>query len=389
MSMLVLIANGTEGIALDATYCTIGSGSSELYSDDNFSTILNIDTVFGKLSFGMAKFIDLTWDIGFSRCGQAMLAWIAYRVHTAALFRIMETQSVSYELFISLSLSLPSLVCLGSTTKSLFAKLGFRNRLALFWIVLSIIWVALWPTITNAMTGYVAESNTLVKLKTGEGYVDISNITSPSNLAFQVNYLNRTLVSIVLETGPNITLWNYFNQIYRAEDFYEPIYYQDVVAYPVYIFQNQSYNPQMWFNIPENVQCVATGVYQWGFSSSIVFAFTIINFLWFLGTYAVWTLMNRKSELCRKGRRLGQYRAMLDVVECIQEDLGMNICAYSEQELQEELKKKGGIKYYVEYGGDDSSHIGITSAKDKDPLRPRFGETYGQLRIRKSRNLET
>jgi hypothetical protein len=31
------------------------------------------------------------------------------------------------------------------------------------WMVLSILWVALWPTITNAMTGYIAENNTLVK----------------------------------------------------------------------------------------------------------------------------------------------------------------------------------------------------------------------------------
>lgn len=149
-------------------------------------------------------------------------------------------------------------------------------------------------------------------------------------------------------------------------------------AYTLYYYQSQVYDPRTYFGNPENVQCVATGIYQWGFSIFILAAFMFINAFWIFGTYGVWVHMNRKSELCRKGRRLGQYRAAVDLVESIQKDLGKNICAYSEEELREQLEKIGGIKYYVDQdSGDRPPHIGISSSRDKGPPRLRFGEVYG------------
>ena len=94
--------------------------------------------------------------------------------------------------------------------------------------------------------------------------------------------------------------------------------------------------------------------------------------------------MNRKSELCRKGRRLGTYRAAVDMVESISRDLGKDICAYSEQELKDALKKQKGIKYYLTLGDKDApSHIGITSRNTIRPMTLRFGELYGQTRDEK------
>ena len=89
--------------------------------------------------------------------------------------------------------------------------------------------------------------------------------------------------------------------------------------------------------------------------------------------------MNRKSELCRKGRSLGQFRAAVDMVESIHRDLGSEICAYSDRELKVELEKQRGIKYYVHRGeGATPSHIGITSRIDRGPVSLRFGESYGK-----------
>jgi hypothetical protein len=81
---------------------TVSIGDPETTS---FSTVLNIDSTFGVLSFGMAKFIDLVWDIVISRGGQALLGWITYKVYTAALMKIMETHIVSSDLYASLTLS--------------------------------------------------------------------------------------------------------------------------------------------------------------------------------------------------------------------------------------------------------------------------------------------
>jgi hypothetical protein len=161
-----------------------------------------------------------------------------------------------------------------------------------------------------------------------------------------------------------------YNNTYTDADVYW------TVAEVFYYYQNQTY-PELYLINPDNVQCVANGVYQWGFSTNIIFVFMTLNGLWTIGTYGVWIHMNRKSELCQKGRRLGKYRATVDLVESICQDLGNDICAYSEKELTEKLEKQGGIKYYVEQGeGDGISHIGITSCRGRGPVSLRFGEPY-------------
>lgn len=380
--------------------------------EDSFSELFNINVAFGTLSFGTAKIIDLIWDVGVSRGGQALLGWITYRVNTASLLRLMETQPVSYDLYSSLSFSWTTIASLVPVTKAFFTKLGFRRKLLILWLLLSIVWVAIWPTITNAMTGYIAENNTLVKLKNATGYGEFEDISAQGNLAFQ--FFNYTISSpsdrdnvtgpIITRTGPNTTLWNDLN---RSKYSFKPsddsidhvqvvqmrnniaetiqdynsskeVGYERETGFDIfYYYDNQTYY-QNYFALSDNVQCVATGIYLWGFSITVTLIFSILNGVWVLCTYGLWCYMIRKSELGRKGRQLGKYRAALDVVESINRDLGKDICAYSEKELSKELAKLDGIQYYVRHGdGDDPSHIGISSRRRGDPISLKFGELYG------------
>ena len=75
------------------------------------TTLLDISVPIGKFSFGMARFIDLVWDVVISRGGQALLGSVTYRVYTAILLRITETQIVPYDLYASLTLSVSTLQC--------------------------------------------------------------------------------------------------------------------------------------------------------------------------------------------------------------------------------------------------------------------------------------
>ena len=70
---LSLITSKSAGQAPGDTYCTTGDYYTA--ASVGFSTVFNNDTAFGTLSFGAAKFINLVWDIGFSRCGQTMLGF--------------------------------------------------------------------------------------------------------------------------------------------------------------------------------------------------------------------------------------------------------------------------------------------------------------------------
>jgi hypothetical protein len=91
----------------------------------------------------------------------------------------------------------------------------------------------------------------------------------------------------------------------------------------------------------------------------------------------VWVHMNRKSELCQKGRQLGKYRAVVDLAEAIRYDLGNDICAYSEKELESELAKFSGVKSGVSYR-DNICHIGLSSKEDSEALKLRYGDVYGR-----------
>jgi hypothetical protein len=110
----------------------------------------------------------------------------------------------------------------------------------------------------------------------------------------------------------------------------------------------------------------------------------VLNLIWTIVTYAIWVHTNRKSELCRKGRVLGKYRAVVDMAEAIEESLGKEICAYSEEEISERLRRKRGVRYVVEEGAERGvrvGHVGLSEKGDGDSVRMRFGEPYGRRRI--------
>jgi len=199
------------------TYCSdLGlQDSANAYAGKpvSLSDILNINIAFGNLSFAIAKFIDLVWDILISRGGQALLLWTTFRVYSAILLWIMETERVSYKLFTTMSFSWATLWSLGPIIQTLFTKLKFRRKVLLSWMALSVIWVILWPTVTNAMTGYVAINKTLIKRQDNISYVDFSDVGKPPNFGFQnfdysASSRNQSVASpVFLQSGPDVALW--------------------------------------------------------------------------------------------------------------------------------------------------------------------------------------
>jgi hypothetical protein len=82
------------------------------------------------------------------------------------------------------------------------------------------------------------------------------------------------------------------------------------------------------------------------------------------------------SDICKKGRRLGLWRAIADISKVMREELGPNICAYSESELAEALKKRPPVMYYVKHGTDqEPGHIGLSS-KSSGRIRLRQDHEY-------------
>jgi len=61
----------------------------------------------------------------------------------------------------------------------------------------------------------------------------------------------------------------------------------------------------------------------------------------------------------------------------MREELGPNICAYSESELREALEKRPPVRYYVRHGSqDEPGHIGL-STRSEGRVRLRWDQDYG------------
>lgn len=117
---------------------------------------------------------------------------------------------------------------------------------------------------------------------------------------------------------------------------------------------------------------------QWGFSFEWLFVATIVNTCWLLGLWILWLDCDVNGEFCKKGRRLGMWRAIADLSEAMREELGPNICAYTEEELAEALKHRPPIKYYATHGtADKPGHIGLTSHTQRK-FSLRWDREYGR-----------
>lgn len=87
--------------------------------------------------------------------------------------------------------------------------------------------------------------------------------------------------------------------------------------------------------------------------------------------YCVWVDANIASHLVRSGRTVrGPFRAAADLAEALNETLGHEYCAYTDDEIEKELEKSGKrLKYHGSHRDDDGPlHIGMTTGEETSML---------------------
>jgi len=86
--------------------------------------------------------------------------------------------------------------------------------------------------------------------------------------------------------------------------------------------------------MPKMCSALPMAIINGAFSALLFYIFSGVNATWFALTYGIRVHMNGKSGLCEKGRWLGKYRVATDIVKAIKNDLGNDICAYLDRELE-------------------------------------------------------
>lgn len=101
------------------------------------------------------------------RGGQALLAYISYRVYTKSLAKIMETCAVPRDTFKAISLQHNTLSGSVTLISTMFRNQNRRARYSIILMVLCGFFVLAFPTWLSAMTGYTAELAAFVSTEGG------------------------------------------------------------------------------------------------------------------------------------------------------------------------------------------------------------------------------
>ena len=141
---------GENGVSCDLT---VPSGSKLEHA-----FMINLRSA-QQLSFSEAKLIDVIWDLVIGQGGRLLMAWAAYRVFMDALVSLMESTSVSYDVYSSLVFDTTSLLSTWEATKALVKSANWRSRVFMFWFCLASFYTLSFPTLMGAATGYVNPSN--------------------------------------------------------------------------------------------------------------------------------------------------------------------------------------------------------------------------------------
>lgn len=301
------------------------------------------------MSFGQAKAADLAFNWAVGRGLQAVLTLVAYRVFTDALLRAAEITYVPYDLFTSLALYSTKIDALWNLGKGLLSLRGWRVKAIVGWLLFSTAYLAAFPSLMDAMSGYEASQTSVLTLPNG------TNLKNPDSSSLE-----------------NV-LYYYTYSKYP----YSPQFYDTALNSSYYDFQLAG--GTFYLADPAHYTCESEpNVYQWGFSGEWVIIAASVNSFWLFGLWILWLDADSKSQLVRKGRRMGTYRAIVDISEAMREDLGPNLCAYSEKELTDAVRKKAPLKYFVSEEKEDGvSHIGLSS-RPSDKVQLSWDQEYGR-----------
>ncbi|KAH7068137.1 hypothetical protein BKA63DRAFT_521202 [Paraphoma chrysanthemicola] len=146
-------ASGNQGSACqpDGSF-DLQPGSFRYWSRSGF---FEITLGFGTLTFTQAKAVDVIWDVGFSRGGQALLALISYLVFTKYVTTAMETTPITFRTYRTIFLQDQSLgLAIPRMIRDFSQRMSLHSTTAMVFIIWTMTFIWIFPTLGSAMTAY-------------------------------------------------------------------------------------------------------------------------------------------------------------------------------------------------------------------------------------------
>lgn len=220
-------ANDVEDFCMpDGSFSTDPLGYNIWKSSGFFQITLG----FGHMSFALAKFIDIAFDVvsglDVNQCGrwkltilmqvagrggQAVLAVISYQTIKRYITSAMETSPISYgtykTLFLRDGISFTGLIDL---IREFSTHQPLMSSLAMAWIILSAIFVILFPTLISALSGYSANGHAYIFDGSGN-LMDYQKLFMIDYVIHNASRLNFTFFDTVANDGSSTWIYSYVN----------------------------------------------------------------------------------------------------------------------------------------------------------------------------------
>lgn len=187
-----------------------------------------------QFSFATAKGIDVAWDLFIGQGGRLLLAWISYIVFMDGLTRLLETSTVSYQLYATMVFDTTSLGSAWSSLKAVFTGHGWRGRAFLAWFFAASVYVLGFPTLISAATGYVTATTADIGILND---AIISSTSSEIVYCFNVTML-YSLIGLdndPISFGPSI-------KEFRLDDLHDKLDTSLATTYPSFVATYKQYN---------------------------------------------------------------------------------------------------------------------------------------------------
>jgi hypothetical protein len=120
-----------------------------VWSTDQF---LDITLGFGSFEFGIAKGIDIGWDLIVGRGGQIILALLSYRVSSAVLLHSMETRTASFYTYAAVGFDRGPLFSIWVSLRDLWSGRS-QGKGIISMAILASLYLLAFPTLVGVLGG--------------------------------------------------------------------------------------------------------------------------------------------------------------------------------------------------------------------------------------------
>ncbi|KAI3393152.1 hypothetical protein diail_4677 [Diaporthe ilicicola] len=351
-----LYITGTVSSSLDSSnwnYCAPdGSFSLNPINLWNPGWTFQIVLGFGSLNFTQAKVVDVVWDIGVGRLGQSLLACFSWKAFSVYVRASMETNPITYRTFWTTFMQRePSLQSITRLIRDFASKRGLRSKVAMAFMVITMLFVMAFPTLASAMTGYTANNEAVIKMQDGTQtpFGDFRQLTAiihdGSRVGLEADYKvfkNSKPTQYQTCGGVNCIesyIYRYGNVSDTKSTWQQPNHDDIKLPSPtlnisywsgkesnvtfLYGSKNDSYTLDY---IQQNAVCQpvmfsSQQTYQWGFSVVQLEISLVLLVVWTFGVWVMW--LHGHLELANRGKYEvpKDFKAALYLADSIRKDL--------------------------------------------------------------------